>query len=151
MARFRWVSKTSDYAPVVSQRKRSEKMVNWSQVLILASHCRPGGMNCQLGLLHFGGMNMIRQIVFDDNVEWIIRIPMLPYNSTDDAMGRDFWTEKRAEKMRSSIFTSQYVRTHSDIPVPEVFGFDVECSNVIGAPYIFMECIKGNAISDLDE
>jgi hypothetical protein len=154
MSRLRWVPKNIDYAPIVSQRTGSEEMVNWSAVLTLATQLRPGGIKCQLGALHFGGVNMIRQVVFDDGVEWIIRIPMVPYNPINDAtmQGRDHhWTQQRREEMRCSILTSEYVRTHSDIPVPEVFGFDTECSNVIGPPYVFMECIKGNAITDLGE
>jgi hypothetical protein len=43
----------------------------------------------------------------------------------------------------------KYIREHSTILVPEVFAFDSTVDNPIGSPYMFMECVKGNAITDL--
>ena len=148
---FHWNSKNSDYPPLALQRSQSETMVNWPQALKIATERR--GIACRLGSLHFGGVNMIRQIVFTDGIQWIIRIPMPNRIIVDGRPGlaEDYWTKERADEMKCMIYTMKYIRSHSHIPVPEIFHFDVESTNPIGAPYIFMECIPGNAITDLGE
>lgn len=39
-------------------------------------------------------------------------------------------------------------RSRSSVPVPEVFGYDVDPSNESGAPYMFLEYIHGTTASD---
>ena len=97
---------------------------------------------------------MIRQIVFEDDVRWIIRIPMpLPIINKGQSLRieskDEYWARERREAMEIEFYIMKYVREHSAIPVPEVFAFDSTVSNPIGAPYMFMECVMGNAITDL--
>lgn len=97
---------------------------------------------------------MIRQLVFDDDVQWVVRIPM-PRRAVDDngsftiQSKTEYWTQEQAEGMESEVYTMMYVRDHSDIPVPEVFGLDVTPNNPVKAPYIFLKCVMGNSIMDL--
>jgi hypothetical protein len=51
--------------------------------------------------------------------------------------------------MEIELYTMKYIRERSTIPVPEVFAFDSTVDNPIGSPYVFMKCVKGNAITDL--
>jgi hypothetical protein len=97
---------------------------------------------------------MIRQLVFDDDVQWVIRIPM-PWRTVGDdgsfsiQTKTEYWSEEEAQGMKSDVYTMIYIRDHSDTPVPEVFDFDASTDNPIGSPYIFMECVAGNSITDL--
>ena len=97
---------------------------------------------------------MIRQLIFDDDVQWIVRIPMPRRIVRDDGSFKiqtktECWTQEQAEGMKSEVYTMSYIRDHSHIPVSEIFGFDETPNNPVGAPYIFMECVMGNSIMDL--
>jgi len=148
---FRWETKTK-YPPLLAQQSQSEKMVDWSGVCASATAIRD--IACRLGRINFGGVNMIRQLAFDDGVQWVVRIPMPRRIVGDDGSfsiqtKAEFWSDEQAEAMKSEVYTMIYIRDHSDIPVPEIFGFDANTDNPIGAPYIFMECVQGNSIMDL--
>ena len=149
---FQWGMKTK-YPPLVAQRRVSESMINWAGVCEIANTLR--GVACRLGSINFGGVNIIRQLTFDDNVQCIVRIPMPRYSINDDGgftihvSKTDYWTQERAEGLKSEVSTMIYIREHSDIPVPEVLNFNATLDNPAAAPYIFMECVRGNSIMDL--
>jgi hypothetical protein len=95
---------------------------------------------------------MVRQIIFDDHVQWTMRIPMPRRIINNDQSFRintrdEYWTEERREEMESEVHTMRYIRKHSTIRVPEVFEFDSTVDNPISAPYMFMECVRGAVIS----
>jgi hypothetical protein len=35
------------------------------------------------------------------------------------------WNEEQREEMKSEVYAMIYIRDHSDIPVPEIFDFDI--------------------------
>jgi len=149
----RWESKTQ-WPPLLAQRSQSETMIDWAAVCDVATQIH--GTPCGLGPINFGGVHMIRQIrVFEDDVRWIIRIPMPRSIINKDQSFRianrdEYWARERREGMEIELYTMKYVREHSTIgPVPEVFAFDSTVDNPIAAPYMFMECVMGNAITDL--
>lgn len=47
---------------------------------------------------------------------------------------------------RSTLATMQYVRDHSDIPVPKLFYSDLNPANAVGAPYVLMEKLVGEPL-----
>ena len=148
---FQWGAKSS-YPPMIAQRSQSASMINWAGVCGRASAIR--GVACRLESINFGGVNMIRRIAFDDDVQWVVRIPMPHWIIGDDKSftiqtRTECWNEEQGEKMKSEVYTMIYIRDHSDIPVPEIFDFDITPNNPLGAPYIFMECVMGNSITDL--
>jgi len=51
--------------------------------------------------------------------------------------------------MQSEIDTMSFIREYTDIPVPQVFLYDTSADNAVGAPYMLMECIKGNSALDV--
>jgi hypothetical protein len=68
---------------------------------------------------------MVRQIVFHDDVTWIVRIPMPRRITANDGgfnieTADEYWTEERAREMQKEVFTMMYIRDHSDICVPEI-------------------------------
>jgi hypothetical protein len=148
---FRWGIKTK-YPPLVTQYTISEERVHWPGLLGIASILR--GVDCRLGSINFGGSNMVRQVIFEDGVKWVARVPMPRCIVGNDGVltiesKEEYWTEERAKGMQSHTYTVMYIREHSEIPVPEIFAFDITKNNSFGTPYILMECVMGNGIMDI--
>lgn len=92
---------------------------------------------------------MIQRVEFKDGVEWIVRVPMIPTFkgvTTYKEIGR---TERA--NFLSSIATTMYIRGNTEIPVPDVFGYDFNPENEFGAPYALLECVQGNCIRDISD
>ncbi|KAF1914203.1 kinase-like domain-containing protein, partial [Ampelomyces quisqualis] len=53
------------------------------------------------------------------------------------------WIDSDAYMLRNDASTMSYIRKHTDIPCPEVLGFDDTLHNTLGAPYIVMRANKG--------
>ena len=53
------------------------------------------------------------------------------------------------EKLRSEVETMQYVRSQTSIPVPEIYEYDFEVKNNVGAQFILMERIPGHHLYQL--
>lgn len=53
-------------------------------------------------------------------------------------------------RRQSEIATMKYVAEATTIPVPEIFGYNIDLDmNPVGLSYILMHCIEGNMIFDL--
>jgi hypothetical protein len=112
------------------------------------------GVGCRLGSINFGGSNMVRQVIFEDGVKWVARVPMPRrivgnHGELTIESKEEYWTEERAKDMQSQTYTVMYIREHSEIPVPKIFAFDITKNNSFGAPFILMECVMGNCIMDI--
>jgi len=133
------------------QHDHSEIIINFSALCEIASAIR--NVTCHLeSRVKFGGAHMIRQLTFNDDVHWIVRMrmPRVGVNKQGNySVDTDHWTEASAAAMESEVYTMMYIREHSTIPVPEVFDFNTSFNNPVGAPYILMECIMGNSVTDL--
>lgn len=53
--------------------------------------------------------------------------------------------------MSIEIAIMNYMGLNSDILVPEVFGYDLNIDNIVGAPYIFMSYIHGTIAAELQQ
>ncbi|KAK6832204.1 hypothetical protein RU639_002797 [Aspergillus parasiticus] len=85
-----------------------------------------------------GSFNWAIFISFEDGVRWIFRSPH----------PRTFMPMERGIKLLASeAATLRYLKAHSDIPVPEVYGYCASSDNDIGVPYIFMSEATGWPLS----
>lgn len=90
------------------------------------------GMRCTIsGHYAAGNFNLVKKIVFDDDVQWIIRIRLPPlsyftagtprreasYSETEVRGSRIICTERDLESLKSEIVTMKYLRF--DLPFPE--------------------------------
>jgi hypothetical protein len=120
--------------------------INWEKLKSLASEIR--GMGCELSDKYsLGQYNLVKRLTFVDGVSWIVRLrlPQLPsVFGTREAM-------KIADCMSIEIATMNYTRLHSDIPVPEVFGYDLSVENTVGAPYMFITYLHGTIAAELQQ
>ena len=99
------------------------------------------GIECRVNTSSyaFGGVNLILQIDFSDDVVWIARIQLL-HTSTYEALPI---IDKTVD---SEVATLRFLKTKTSIPVPAIHSYDARYDNQIGAPYILMEAMPGNRL-----
>jgi Phosphotransferase enzyme family len=51
--------------------------------------------------------------------------------------------------MESEVATMNYVKQHTAIPIPTLYGYDCSYCNPLGCPYLLMEHIKGRPLPDV--
>lgn len=97
------------------------------------------GLACRLSPeLTMGGLHLIRLLQFENGTRWLARIQL------------EASTEESARRMQSEIDTMTFLREHSKIPVPEVYGYQLYHDTSVGRAFMIMECLPGNAAMDLD-
>lgn len=89
---------------------------------------------------HTGSCNVVF-IEFSDGIRYVIRIPATGWGCR--------FTETAKCSLRSQVFTMQFIRKKTTIPVPNVYAFSSEMSNVIGALYIIISFISGCRVSKM--
>ena len=89
-----------------------------------------------------GTDHIVFELVFGDGVCWIARIK-LPEGSGFNIS---------VVEMKSEIATINFVKSHSTIPVPEVYGYNLHDAgplNRVGRPYILFQALPGRMIHTL--
>ncbi|GIZ49901.1 hypothetical protein CKM354_001291800 [Cercospora kikuchii] len=100
---------------------------------------------CQLSERYSRGhFNVVRKIEFADGVQWIarLRLPDSEETGRPELLGAQ-------KTMEVEIATMEYLRKHTIIPVPEVFAYDLDANNEIGAPYMILSYIHGTSAEEL--
>ncbi|KAI9146760.1 putative RNA-directed DNA polymerase from transposon BS [Paramyrothecium foliicola] len=120
----------------------SLQFVNWEGLLQYAVRRkayldRHGPTDCKLFTKYNkGGRNLVRRIDFEDGTKWVARIP---YN---------FSTAESMDQLLCEVHTMAVIRERSQLPVPEVYGYEASCDNIARIPFILMEFIPGHTIMD---
>ncbi|KGO36870.1 Aminoglycoside phosphotransferase [Penicillium expansum] len=88
-----------------------------------------------------GGFNWAVFVLFEDGLEWVLRSPVqnhpeLSYNSV-------------AKLLSSEAATLNYLRAHTEIPVPEVYSYCASPNNPLRIPYILMSKAQGKALETM--
>jgi isoamyl acetate esterase len=99
------------------------------------------GIECRVNTSSyaFGGVNLVLEIDFGDDVIWIARIQLLYTNSRAALPEIDKTVDSEAATLR-------FLKTKTSIPVPAIYGYDARHDNEIGAPYLIMEAMPGNRL-----
>ncbi|KAH6646233.1 hypothetical protein BKA67DRAFT_97034 [Truncatella angustata] len=119
--------------------------VNWDALLSIASHLR-SGMPCKISdKFSVGQFNMVRRIIFDDEVSWVARLRMPPVS----AVPTDREAASVATVIDIEVAGMKFIRAKTDLPVPAVHTYNTEQHNAVGAPYILMDYIHGTVASEL--
>lgn len=82
-----------------------------------------------------GGLHLARILEFDDGTKWVARIQQHKLTSE---------LEKR---LLHEIHTLSILHEQTDVPVPEVYGYETN-PDVIGRAFMIMEFIPGNTGTD---
>jgi len=142
-------SVTSSLQRYMDEKNQELGEVNTDVLCRIASELR-GGRPCHClqdnEVWNTGGYNMIFYFEFEDGVEWVARVP-----SKTRAI-RPLEDPLSQQSMQSMIDTIEYVDYKTNIPVPDIYGFDVTCDNDLGMPYVFMNRVSGEPLAKyLDE
>ena len=68
---------------------------------------------------------------------------LLAFESGYKCIARLSRVKEHLGKTASEIFTLQYVKEHTNIPVPEILHYDLDPANDVGAPFVLMEKLPG--------
>ncbi|KAL1862872.1 hypothetical protein VTK73DRAFT_6591 [Phialemonium thermophilum] len=107
--------------------------VDTSAICALASKCN-GDLPCSVRCWRKGSFNVCFILDFPDGSTRLVRLPIRP--AVYDAWG----------KVLSEVYTMQYVRDHTDIPVPRIYAYGRgrllrDASTLL--PYIVLEYVEG--------
>ncbi|KAF2099026.1 hypothetical protein NA57DRAFT_56654 [Rhizodiscina lignyota] len=88
-----------------------------------------------------GASNRITFIEYNDpdNTRIVVRVPSCGW--------RRVWMPIDGEAIVNQVKVMKYLKRKTGIPIPEVISYDTTIDdNVLGAPYIMMECMEGEAV-----
>jgi isoamyl acetate esterase len=109
----------------------------------IASELRHG-LNCTIIEKYTcGAYNVVFEILFDDGLSWIARLRSASPMALVSAEMVFESPKYKQHITESEIATMRYVKQHTTIPVPEVYGYDTTADNPAKCPYILMEGIHG--------
>lgn len=93
-------------------------------------------LHCSIerGKFASGHENVVLKLLFSDSERWVARIRLPDESSEPD----DIETS-----MLSEIATMRLVGAKTEIPVPQIYGFDVAAANPFGFRYILMQALPG--------
>jgi isoamyl acetate esterase len=83
-----------------------------------------------------GHDNIVLELQFSDSERWVARIRLPDESSEPDGI---------ETSMLSEIATVRLVSTKTEIPVPQIYGFDVAAANPFEFRYLLMEALPGHA------
>lgn len=126
--------KTTEYDPIHSVHETIQK-TNWDKLCQLASSLHKGLPCVPLDRVTNGLHNLVRLLQFSDQTLWVARIHLQgsAANST---------------KLRSEVDVMQLIKDRSNVPIPQIFAYEVNEDNEIGVPFILMEFLSGNTAMD---
>ena len=85
-----------------------------------------------------GSYNIAYHVVFEDGVEWILKIPVSGHHACFDGLA--------ADSLTSEALTMRMIKKRTTIPIPTVHAFDTSAKNLIGCPFILMDFLKGKPV-----
>ncbi|KAJ5048784.1 hypothetical protein NUH16_007293 [Penicillium rubens] len=116
--------------------------INWTALQEFVINLRnsksekPTTRNCHIHeKYNLGGLHLARILEFDDGMKWIARIQLHKLTSE---------LEKR---LFHEISTLSILHEQTDVPVPEVYGYETN-PDLIGRAFMIMQFIPGNTGTD---
>ncbi|PYI07915.1 hypothetical protein BO78DRAFT_340353 [Aspergillus sclerotiicarbonarius CBS 121057] len=140
---YRWTPVSKIKGTLGPRVEKFLEITNWDALTRRASKER-NGMECKLlPDIGAGWNHLIRILEFVDQVQWVARLQM-PHKFSDDHEPTMRWGKVEREYM-----TIRLVQEKSRLPVPKVYVCEDDPQSSVGVPFMFMECLKGNAGIDL--
>ncbi|KAL5360791.1 hypothetical protein BJX96DRAFT_184803 [Aspergillus floccosus] len=143
-AGYRWsyFSSLSD-GPLRSRTQRFLESINWASLIQYASAKR-NGLECRLlPDIGLGYNHLVRVVEFADHTRWVARLRMPSLTRNSDEAPKPWYI------MESEYRMICVVQRESKIPVPRVHIFEADHDSSVGAPFMLMDCLRGNAGIDL--
>lgn len=110
--------------------------INEEALMHIATQFLPGGHGrcIEITTIPRGSYHEIRLLHFEDG--WI-------------CIGRFTREDEPLEKAESELATTVYVRSHTTIPVPEIYFVNHNRNHVVGSAFVLMERLEGKRLIDL--
>ncbi|KND86221.1 hypothetical protein TOPH_09163 [Tolypocladium ophioglossoides CBS 100239] len=96
-----------------------------------------GGLSCDIRCQSKGSFNVCFVVDFSDGTTRLVRLPLEP-------AVRDVW-----DKVRSEVYTMQYLRDHTNIPIPRVYAYGrsrLKRNSSALQVFMFLEYIDGRPL-----
>lgn len=114
------------------------KRILVEEFLPLATAARgEGKSSCRFGERAFGAYNVVIFIIFEDGVEWCVKVPK-----------RKTLNDKENDFLMSEYATLTFLQKIGNVPAPKVHGFSFDRKNPAKTPYFFMDKIPGSTFFD---
>ncbi|KAK3699511.1 hypothetical protein LTR37_016380 [Vermiconidia calcicola] len=119
--------------------------IKWDALISRASSQR-NGIACHLSDNYsLGQNNLVRHIAFEDGINWVARLRLPKLKGT---VGESEPLDVQSS-MENMIATTNYLRATTWIQVAEIFDYDLDPDNEVGAPFILMAYIHGTTAKEL--
>ncbi|KAJ7174465.1 kinase-like domain-containing protein [Mycena filopes] len=93
-------------------------------------------------LFAVGGYNAVYLLPFNDGTDILARLRIPGGGQAEN--GRGMTAEHLSARFSSEVATLRFLKAHApSIPVPDVYAWDGDDANPVGAPYMLMERISG--------
>lgn len=95
-------------------------------------------ITCSVNPTYIGGsFNIVFYATFADGLCWVLRLPILA------------WSALLERRLGADIAAMQLIQTHTTIPIPVIYGYDLTQGNPLGRPYVIMSRLSGTRLGDL--
>lgn len=110
----------------------------WDELCRIASDLA-GHLECvALDQVASGLNNIVRVLKFSDGTRWAARVHIR--RSTSSTVS--------STKLENEVATMQFIKEHSELPVPRVFAYEVDENNPVCVAFILMELLSGSVAID---
>lgn len=110
----------------------------WDELCRIASGLA-GNLECiALDQVASGLNNIVRLLEFSDQTRWAAQVHIRRSGSPLSS----------STKLETEVATMQFIKEHCDLPVPRVFAYEVDESNLASAAFILMELLPGIVAMD---
>ncbi|KAL5330797.1 hypothetical protein ACEPPN_000320 [Leptodophora sp. 'Broadleaf-Isolate-01'] len=114
------------------------KTIDWNALQEYASTLN-SGIKCNvLPEITNGQNHLVSVLEFENKTRWVARIQM--HKST----------EKLAAELQREVDVMALMRERTKIPLPQVFGYEIDDNNPTGVAFMLMELLPGNVAIDAD-
>ncbi|PCD21225.1 hypothetical protein FGRA07_11752 [Fusarium graminearum] len=131
--------------PIRSRAEGFLRSIDWPELERFATTKR-SGIKCRiLPDIGLGYNHMVRIIKFEDGDRWVARLK-LPSLSTPEKSEPE---QTLDTKMTYEFNTISFLRENTSIPIPMIHAFEARPHCGVGAPFMLMDCLKGNVGMDI--
>lgn len=138
---YKWngLSSHIEDSPYGQSVQRLLDRINWDALCQYASRLHDDE-DCTISpQFTMGGRHMVRRVIFQGGTRWIARVRITTPMNEDEG----------SRLLQREVDCIQLVKERTSVPIPTIFGYIASASNVIGAPFMLMECLSGNVGVDL--
>ena len=127
-------------------REQFLEYIDFDGLLAVASSMR-GGMHCEIAEEHLGMYNCIYYIVFEDNTQWIARIPLLYRQfQCEDEETEEF---VQRQLFKSMVASQAFARQKKGVFAPAIQVSFIDGNNPVGVPFLLMQTIVGRRTDEV--